>query len=98
LNPQSEPQHPAALVGCGELAKPPTTTVERTRPTNSNIDASEPLAESSSLPLLTNPKIPLKLRQGRAASTPHKMSARIFLLLFAESKTAGIVNVCLLLI
>jgi hypothetical protein len=72
LSPQSEPQPPAALVGCRELAKPPTT-IERTLPTNSNIDALEPLAESSSLPLLTNPKIPLKLRQGRAASTPLKI-------------------------
>jgi hypothetical protein len=71
LNPPSEAQPPAALVGCRELAKPPTT-VERTLPTNSHIDASEPLAESSSLPLLTNPKIPLKLRQGRAALT-HRM-------------------------
>ncbi len=73
LSPQSEPQPPAALVGCGELAQPPTTVVG-TLPTNSNIDALEPLATSPSRPLLTNPKIPLKLRQGRAASTPHKMS------------------------
>ncbi len=73
LSPQSEPQPPAALVGCRELAKP----VERTLLPNSNSDALEPLATSPSLPLLTNPKIPLKLRKGRAAST-HRMYLELF--------------------
>jgi hypothetical protein len=95
LSPHSEPQ-PPAVVGCGELAQPPTNTVERTRPTNSNNDASEPLETSPSLPLLTNPKIPLKLRQGRASSTPHKMSLRIFLLLFSDRVLKGGYRKCLL--
>jgi hypothetical protein len=69
LSPLSEPQ-PPAVVGCRELAQPPTT-VEQMLLTNSNIEALGPLATSPSLPLLTNPKIPLKLRQGIAAST-HK--------------------------
>jgi hypothetical protein len=93
LSPPSEAQPPAALVGCRVLAQSPTT-VERTLPTNSNIDALEPLATSPSLPLLTNTKIPLKLRQGIAAST-HKNFYQRVKKKSVESYMAGILIVCL---
>jgi hypothetical protein len=93
LSPPSEAQALAALVDCRELTKPPTT-VERTLPTNSNLDAMKPLATSPSLPLLTNPKIPLKLRQGRAAST-HRMSYEFFFYSLIEPYTACTLNFCL---